>query len=52
MNDDSEFEICYTILAEINQIMLKYHKELPTEGQKILVEMADRISNHFYGDVE
>lgn len=52
MNDDTEFEICYAILAEINQIMLEYHKELPTEGQKILEEMADRISNHFYGDVE
>ena len=52
MNDKSNFEICYDILDEIQQILIGYHKELPPEEQKILVELSDRINNHFYGDVE
>ena len=52
MEETSQLEICYNVLADVNKILVDYCTELPKEKADVLIELSDRIYKHFYGDVE
>lgn len=52
MNEESSSEIRYGILADVNKIISDYYCELPLEQAVILLELSERIDDHFCREVE
>lgn len=43
--------IRYDILSDVNRILVQYYHELDADNKKIVVEISNRLLDHFYGDV-